>query len=333
MTINYSIVMPFERHFDPVPSTRFMQNYWGHSVTLSILYAIAIYVGQKLMKNRPPYPFRKTLISWNLFLAIFSICGTLRMTPEFLHVLINEGFTYSMCNASYAAGVTGFWTEMFALSKVLEFGDTVFLVLRKRPLSFLHWYHHSTVLIYTWHAYKDHTAAGRWFIWMNYSVHSLMYAYFMIRAIGWRLPKGVAMTVTCLQLAQMVMGTFVAVQSYLIKGRGEFCQQTYANLYFSFLIYMTYFALFAHFFYGAYFGKGNKYAAPTAGDDATLGGRKKKDDDLREMNGYAKGDNGHVGNGHVAKNDHVANGTANGLVAPKGGMKRRSMKAEFPRIN
>lgn len=41
--------------------------------------------------------------------------------------------------------------QMFVFSKVPELGDTVFIILRKRPLIFLHWYHHVTVLLYTWH--------------------------------------------------------------------------------------------------------------------------------------------------------------------------------------
>ena len=35
--------------------------------------------------------------------------------------------------------------EKFAISKLVEYGDTVFLVLRKRPVTFLHWFHHTTV--------------------------------------------------------------------------------------------------------------------------------------------------------------------------------------------
>jgi len=36
--------------------------------------------------------------------------------------------------------VCGFWTWLFVLSKLPELGDTIFIVLRKQPLIFLHWW-------------------------------------------------------------------------------------------------------------------------------------------------------------------------------------------------
>jgi len=181
------------------------------------------------------------------------------MSPEFFYVLRHYGFEYSMCDPSFAAGVPGFWTEMFAYSKVLEFGDTFFIVARKRPVIFLHWYHHITVLTYTWHAYKEHTAAGRWFIWMNYTVHAFMYSYYALSSLGKRFPKWVPMSVTTLQITQMVIGCIIAINAYRIKSMGGYCHQTYNNLYFSFSIYFTYFLLFANFFYHVYMRRGGKH--------------------------------------------------------------------------
>uniref|UniRef100_A0A1I7XS63 Elongation of very long chain fatty acids protein n=1 Tax=Heterorhabditis bacteriophora TaxID=37862 RepID=A0A1I7XS63_HETBA len=160
---NYSVVLPLEDTFDARKSTVWMQNNWFHSVSLSAAYVVLLYSGQKIMAGRKPFGLDVSLFFWNAGLAMFSILGFVRMTPEWIWSWKDNSFAYSVCTASFAQGVTGFWTEQFALSKVAELIDTAFIVLRKRPLLFLHWYHHVTVLVYTWHAYKDHTASGQFF--------------------------------------------------------------------------------------------------------------------------------------------------------------------------
>jgi elongation of very long chain fatty acids protein 6 len=261
---NYSVILPMEQSFDSVRSTVWMQENWHHSIILSLIYIIAIFGGQKLMESRKPYALDWPLFVWNFALAVFSILGFVRMTPEMWWSVSSNSFAYSICTASFAQSITGFWTEKFAMSKVVEFGDTAFIVLRKRPLIFLHWYHHITVLVYTWHAYKDHTASGRWFIWMNYFVHAFMYSYYAIRALNIRVPKIGAMIVTILQLIQMVVGVYIGITVYGIKTAGKPCQQTWNNLYFSFTIYFSYFLLFCNFFYHAYLKKNNRYEKPIA---------------------------------------------------------------------
>jgi len=52
-------------------------------------------------------------------------------------------------------------TWAFCFSKLPELIDTVFIVLRKQPLIFLHWYHHASVLIYCWFSYQDYSSTGR----------------------------------------------------------------------------------------------------------------------------------------------------------------------------
>ena len=89
------------------------------------------------------------------------------------------------------------------LSKIFEFGDTVFIVLRKQKLIFLHWYHHVVVMICVFYAKALGQPFGRWFATINYAVHAIMYSYYTLRALKIRVPKIVAMMITAIQSAQV----------------------------------------------------------------------------------------------------------------------------------
>lgn len=77
----------------------------------------------------------------------------------------------------------GFWVCLFIFSKYLELIDTVFLVMRKRKVRFLHWYHHFSVLLYCWHAYTWEMPTGLYFAAMNYTVHAVMYFYYFLSGV------------------------------------------------------------------------------------------------------------------------------------------------------
>jgi len=155
--------------------------------------------------------------------------------------------------------VSGFWTWMFVLSKLPELGDTIFVVLRKQPLIFLHWYHHMTVLLYSWFSYSEYTASARWYVVMNYCVHSIMYSYYALKAMRYRPPKMISMVITAMQLAQMVIGCAINMSAYQILESGQVdCHITRMNIRFSFAMYFSYFVLFAHFFHKSYLANGKK---------------------------------------------------------------------------
>ncbi|GFG36621.1 hypothetical protein Cfor_05931 [Coptotermes formosanus] len=167
--------------------------------------------------------------------------------------------------------VSGFWTWMFTLSKLPELGDTVFIVLRKQPLIFLHWYHHMTVLIYTWYSYTEYTSSARWFIFMNYCVHSLMYSYYALRAMGYSAPRSLAMVITICQLAQMVIGCVVNIWARQVVQAGlQECHISPTNIKLSLAMYFSYFVLFARFFQTVYFGNGKKSKGGTASGMAAV---------------------------------------------------------------
>jgi len=84
-------------------------------------------------------------------------------------------------------------------------------------------------------------------------VHSIMYSYYALRAMRFRPPKAVAMLITSLQLLQMVVGCNVNFLAYRYKTEGRECRVSDTNLKLSLLMYISYFVLFARFFYNAYF--------------------------------------------------------------------------------
>lgn len=130
-------------------------------------------------------------------------------------------------------------------------GDTVFIILRKQRLIFLHWYHHITVLLYSWFSYKDLVAGGGWFMTMNYVVHSIMYTYYAARAAGLRVPRPCAMLITTVQILQMVMGLTVLGLVYHWMNDVH-CPSNMDNIMWGTLMYLSYLVLFASFFYNTY---------------------------------------------------------------------------------
>ncbi|XP_039990498.1 elongation of very long chain fatty acids protein 6-like [Xiphias gladius] len=242
----------FERRFDERRALEWMQENWSKSFMFCGLYAALVFGGQHFMRERPKLNLRRPLVLWSLSLAVFSIIGAFRTGLYMLHVLTTSGFRQSVCDTSfYSAPVTKFWAYAFVLSKAPELGDTVFIVLRKQRLIFLHWYHHITVLLYSWYSYKDQVAGGGWFMTMNYVVHSLMYTYYAARAAGLRVPRPCAMVITATQILQMAMGLAVLglVYHWMHEVR---CPSNVDNIKWGSLMYLSYLILFALFFYNTY---------------------------------------------------------------------------------
>ncbi|GMT23068.1 hypothetical protein PFISCL1PPCAC_14365, partial [Pristionchus fissidentatus] len=249
----YKFVLPFE-HFESARAiTQFLQDYWMHTVTVSVLYYFLIKSVQRYMRDRPPFELRTPLALWNLSLAVFSIFGFFRFGEDYFESLFNRGVYTTLCTTPSHRGVAAFWCTLFVFSKLVELGDTMFIVLRKRPLIFLHYYHHVAVLIYAAHSGAEHATPGRSFVLMNYAAHSLMYTYYAARAMGYRPPEFVSVSITICQTTQMLLGVAISVGTYYTKSAlGWQCQQSFPNLYLGFFIYFTFAFLFIKFFVNRY---------------------------------------------------------------------------------
>jgi elongation of very long chain fatty acids protein 6 len=187
---HYPILSPFyaqfEKNYSSIPGQEFAVNNPFIPVVVVILYALFAYYGQKFMKDRKPFDLAMPLAYWNLFLSIFSFFGMIRTVPHLLNNLRLMSMDQNLCtNAqmSFGDGACGLWVQLFIFSKIPELVDTVFIVLRKKPLIFLHWYHHITVLLFCWHSYATEASTGLFFVAMNYSVHAVMYGYYFLMAM------------------------------------------------------------------------------------------------------------------------------------------------------
>lgn len=128
----------------------------------------------------------------NLILCLLSLVMAVGCTLSTLHQMPHDDWTWPVCfpmDHTSPSGPTFFWAQIFYLSKILEFIDTLLIILsgsRSRRLSFLHVYHHAVVVTvcYLWLSTSQTLFPVA--LVTNASVHVLMYAYYLLSALGHR---------------------------------------------------------------------------------------------------------------------------------------------------
>ena len=145
--------------------------------------------------------------------------------------------------------------HLFIYSKFPELLDTFFLVVHKRPVIFLHWYHHVTVLLYCWHSYLHKSTTGIWFCTMNYAVHAVMYFYYFLMAIKQKPKWFNPVWITYAQISQMLVGVVVTAYSFHVDSKYPYgsTQISFENNIAAAIMYSSYLFLFLQFFVRRYF--------------------------------------------------------------------------------
>jgi len=249
----------YEAEFDGQILIDWIQLNWTLPLICCAVYLVMVFLGPIIMKGMQPMKSKFVLALWNLGLSVFSWIGVSRCVPHLVASTMEHGFKYTICTHPkqwYMSGPVALWMGLFCLSKLPELIDTVFLVIRKKPVIFLHWYHHVSVLLYCWHAYHHTIPAGIWFACMNYTVHGIMYFYYFLMAAGmYKLGSSIAGFVTFIQITQMLIGTVVMGLSgyYFFMEGVESCYHNRDNVYAGIAMYISYFLLFAAFAVQRYF--------------------------------------------------------------------------------
>lgn len=223
--------------------------HWPYSVVIGVCYAAFIQLGQLVMRDRQPFDLRGALALWNVGMATFSAFAFFRVFPELFYLLRQpDGLHKAACQLDNHGMTMAFWALTYTLSKALQIGDTVFIVLRKKKLILLHWYHHASVLIIAWFAYQPYIPLLRFVGNMNYFVHFWMYGYYGLRAMDIKISKRVSVFVTILELIQMVLGLGLTIYVIYQHYFGSGCIFSPRAVTVSLAIYSTLFLLFAKHF-------------------------------------------------------------------------------------
>eukprot|EP00290_Baffinella_frigidus_P016041 CAMPEP_0180212570 /NCGR_PEP_ID=MMETSP0987-20121128/13574_1 /TAXON_ID=697907 /ORGANISM="non described non described, Strain CCMP2293" /LENGTH=269 /DNA_ID=CAMNT_0022170253 /DNA_START=185 /DNA_END=994 /DNA_ORIENTATION=- len=118
----------------------------------------------------------------NGILCLLSLAMFLGASYEAFARSQQEGVEWLFCEVpgTEATGGVYFWSYIYYLSKFLEFGDTVFKVLKRKPLDFLHVYHHAVVALMCWNWMTFAQSLQTLGLLANTGIHVVMYYYFAL---------------------------------------------------------------------------------------------------------------------------------------------------------
>ncbi|XP_049603530.1 ELOVL fatty acid elongase 8a [Syngnathus scovelli] len=215
-------------------------------------YLFVVWVGPKLMARKEPVNLKLVLIVYNFTMVSLSAYMLYEFTVSSWmanYSLLCQPVDYSNDPLSVRMASVC-W--LFYISKYIEFCDTMFFILRKKnsQLTFLHVYHHSTMILNCWVGLKF-TPGGQSFFsgLVNSLIHVAMYFYYGLAAIGPSMSKYLWWKhyLTILQLLQFFLVTLHTVYNLFADCDYPDLLNVIVIVYASTLI-----ALFSHFYYHSY---------------------------------------------------------------------------------
>ncbi|XP_059142596.1 elongation of very long chain fatty acids protein 4-like [Physella acuta] len=239
------------------------------------LYLFVVWQGPKWMVPYKPWDLKNTIIVYNFAMVILSsvisigsIIGIVKAGGYSIfcdgmdkyQFSEDSGFV-SSCSSNVLWGsiehfnvAVGYvnvgW--LFFISKLIEFLDTIFFVLRKKnnQITFLHVYHHATMTVFTWLGVKF-LPGGTNIIYplINSFIHAVMYTYYALAAFGPEMRKYLwwKKYLTKMQISQFVIFLSQGVLNAIYE-----CPFSKAFVYAVFIYTFTILLLFINFYVRAY---------------------------------------------------------------------------------
>jgi len=158
-----------------------------------LLYLASIGALWLWMKNREQFQLKYIAAAHNLFICFWSIIMFAGICWEMYLKLKVNGVKGIYCDESHIAedekskGGIYYWMYIYYISKFYELFDTVIIVLRKKPLIFLHVYHHCLVILMVWTWINQSFMYGSFGVAVNTFVHIFMYYFYYASVVGKRI--------------------------------------------------------------------------------------------------------------------------------------------------
>jgi len=237
------------------------------------LYFLAMFLLHTWMKKRQPIELKTVLTLHNLFLCLLSLIMAVGTSFPIFQRWQRSGRSwydiYCPQDLGDREGESLLWwfCWIFYLSKYYELLDTLFLILKKKPLSFLHVYHHSTIVVLCFFMIRYQMIFYFSGVIINATIHTFMYFYYFV-SIAFDSSPWWKKYLTQAQIVQFIWGItswwlypFVCHPredgNSLLPPPGGYSVDMYVWWYNQFIL-ICFLGLFIHFFSRTYSKKSSK---------------------------------------------------------------------------
>uniref|UniRef100_A0A1I7ZXH7 Elongation of very long chain fatty acids protein n=1 Tax=Steinernema glaseri TaxID=37863 RepID=A0A1I7ZXH7_9BILA len=214
-----------------------MWDFLTYSLVVSLLYFVVIFLVKRVMHDQEPF-----CPEWPLYLCYF--CTFVGLLIGFFSYIAS--FFTEDAAPDVLLPITepiGFWRLLFTIAKLADFGNTLSIVLRNKPIIVLHWFQHIVALKFSLFNYGGKDSFTDCLVFMNSHARFAIYRYFSFSLLDERPPRFVLWWIASVQL--IVFGRSLLNFEHL-----QFVKYPLGHLVIVLIILeVTYLVEFAMFFY------------------------------------------------------------------------------------